>query len=402
MANQLLMIITGLITVMLVMVLLLSESLSSMSTVTLYCAVLFCVVSIFIQINLWQRSADNADTVDEEYLLSEISTKTDLTENYREWITRTVPLWKTQTDMAKGQMETGMTELTERFSDIHDRLRHAVGETHKAINGLSGGDTGLNQLISNAETQLGEIVLKLKSTFDSRNEVLKNMLELSRTTEELKSMGSEVAGIASQTNLLALNAAIEAARAGEQGRGFAVVADEVRSLSNRSGQAGANISERIVQVTEALDNTLSRAKNFAEEEGVILAEAEQVIRKVLGNFGESGNNIVSTSRSLEETSGEVTSDIAEVLVALQFQDRVSQILEQVLNDMTRMIETLDDHRLRQGDSKNVTPIDVDRWLTDMQKTYTTLEQAANHRGESSRSGPCRFFDNLFLTGETYG
>ena len=309
-----------------------------------------------------------------------------LLNNYQNLFTDLLPLWQRQTGLARGQIEQGMTDVTGRFSDIHDRLQVAITASQKTASGMSGRQ-GLSDVISTADQELNEIVLALRGAIRSRDELLGEIAKLSQITDELRAMGSEVAGIASQTNLLALNAAIEAARAGEQGRGFAVVADEVRTLSNRSGEAGASITQRISQVNETLQKTLDRTTQFAQQEARILQEAETTIQSVLAQFRDAGTQIIESAQELEQESSEVRSNVADVLVALQFQDRASQILNHVTADMEKLAATLREHRefLKQG--LKVEGLDVEGWLAAIERTYTTLEQVAVHQGADQRLGP---------------
>ena len=309
-----------------------------------------------------------------------------LLNNYQNLFRDLLPLWQRQTGLARGQIEQGMTDVTGRFSDIHDRLQVAISTSQKTASGMNGRQ-GLSDVISNADQDLNQIVLSLRGAIHSRDELLGEIAKLSQITDELRAMGSEVAGIASQTNLLALNAAIEAARAGEQGRGFAVVADEVRTLSNRSGEAGASITQRISQVNDTLQNTLDRTTQFAQQEARILQKAETTIQAVLEQFRDAGNQIIESAQELEQESSEVRRNVADVLVALQFQDRVSQILSHVTTDMEKLATTLREHQqfLQQG--MMVEGLDVKGWLAAIERTYTTLEQVAVHQGKDQRQGP---------------
>lgn len=309
-----------------------------------------------------------------------------LLENYLQLLSDLVPLWNRQTGLARSQTEQGMTDLSQRFSDIHERLQVAIETSQQTASGMSGQE-GLSQIIDSADHELNKIIDNLRSTIQSRDLMLGEISKLSQITEELRTMGTEVAGIASQTNLLALNAAIEAARAGEQGRGFAVVADEVRTLSNRSGETGSRITQRIEQVNQALESTLSTATQFAEKESQILQQAEVTISEVLTRFHGAGTQIVNSSQVLEQESAQVRANVEDVLVALQFQDRVSQILDHVMLDMDKLTQTSQQHReaLQRGDT--VPLLDVSGWLQSIQSTYTTLEQVEVHKGGNAKKGP---------------
>lgn len=315
-----------------------------------------------------------------------LASRADMDSNHMELLLALLPLWNRQTDLAKSQTEQGMTDLSQRFSDIHDRLQVAIETSAQTATGMSG-EEGLSQIITSADQALNQIVLNLRSTIKSRDEMLGEISKLSQITEELRSMGAEVAGIASQTNLLALNAAIEAARAGEQGRGFAVVADEVRTLSNRSGEAGSRITQRIELVNHSLESALTTATQFAEAESQILLEAEDTIGRVLTQFHQAGTGIVESSHVLEQESNQVRKNVADVLVALQFQDRISQILEHVMNDMNKLSETLHEQERALQSGGSAEPIDVGSWLKAIESTYTTLEQVAIHRDAATPQGP---------------
>lgn len=307
-----------------------------------------------------------------------------LVENYQKLLREILPLWQRQTELARNQLETSITELVGRFSEIHHRLQAAVASSATTASSMKG-DTGLGGVIHFANDELSQITHTLRQAIDQRDELLTEISGLSKITVELSGMSAEVAGIASQTNLLALNAAIEAARAGEYGRGFAVVADEVRTLSTRSGETGARIGRRIEQVNSALQTTLDRTAEYAAEDNTRLTKSENSIAQVLEQFQNSSESILQSAHILEQESAAVQASVEEVLVNLQFQDRVSQILGHVIDDMEKLVGAVADHETRLRHGEQVTRIDIDDWLRALQKTYTTLEQVDVHRGSSTQS-----------------
>lgn len=331
-----------------------------------------------------KRARDTAATIEQLRADQQVvHTYRPLLENYQTLLKELLPLWQRQTELARNQLETSINELVDRFSDIHQRLQAAVASSASTASSMKG-DTGLGGVIHFANNELGQITHTLRHAIEQRDELLSEISGLSKITVELSGMSAEVAGIASQTNLLALNAAIEAARAGEYGRGFAVVADEVRTLSTRSGETGARIGRRIEQVNSALQTTLDRTAEYAAEDNTRLTKSETSIAQVLEQFQHSSENILQSAHVLEQESAAVQASVEEVLVNLQFQDRVSQILGHVISDMEKLIGAIADHETRLRHGERVTLVDTNEWLQALQKTYTTLEQVDVHRGSSTQ------------------
>lgn len=304
-----------------------------------------------------------------------------LAENYQRLAQDVLPVWQRQTELAKQQIDQSIEELTAQFSGIYDRLQSSISAS-KATASSAIGDGGIHGVIEFAGLALGQLVKTLRHAMGQRDELLAEIVELSKITAELSTMGAEVAAIASQTNLLALNAAIEAARAGEYGRGFAVVADEVRTLSSRSGETGSRIGKRIEQANAALNKTLERTTAYAHEDNKRMGESEASIGQVLAKFQESGVGILNSARQLEAESTQVQSDIAEVLVSLQFQDRVSQMLGHVIGDIHKLTQYVARQNSNLANGAQIEMIDAHLWMQALNQTYTTLEQVAVHQNKT--------------------
>jgi len=174
--------------------------------------------------------------------------------------------------------------------------------------------------------------------------------------------------------MLSLNAAIEAAHAGESGKGFAVVATEVRALSNAARDTGKQITKKVGVINDALAEIGRTNEEVAARDDAAVQAADQRISAVLARFESSTAALTeSAQRSLTESSA-IKEEICESLVQLQFQDRVSQILAQVVASMTDFSE-------QAAHSGAAATAQLAREHADqMMSTYTTEEQRLNHEG----------------------
>ncbi|WP_308811814.1 methyl-accepting chemotaxis protein [Stutzerimonas azotifigens] len=286
------------------------------------------------------------------------------------------PVWADQIQAARSHSEEAINALSERFALLAGRIHASVGGNNR-----EGASSSLVGLLEDSERDLETIVDALRQALASKELLLAEVTQLSELTVQLQAMALDVANVAKQTNLLALNAAIEAARAGEAGRGFAVVADEVRKLSTLSGETGHKIGETVETVNFAIERTLSVSREYTEKDAATLERSTQVIRQVIDQFQRSAAGIVSHNERMRQESEAVGGEIADVLVSLQFQDRVSQMLGHVRADIERF-EALMSARAAQRDlGQTPDPVDSQQWLNDLARTYTMPEQHDIHSGK---------------------
>lgn len=292
-----------------------------------------------------------------------------------------VPIWSKQIENSRSQTEQAIVALTDRFSGIYNKLEETVQTSQQAAGDLAGdAQGGALVVLAQSESELTRVVNSLKATQLSRDQMLEQVRGLTGYTGELLSMAKEVAAIAAQTNLLALNAAIEAARAGEAGRGFAVVADAVRSLSSLSSDTGKKMSATVDIINSAITHLVEVADSTATNDNHSVAASEASIQHVLDRFHSLTQRLSGSTELLQQESVGIRNEISEVLIALQFQDRVSQILSHVRDNMEALHQHLQHGR---GNPEQVAQIDARAWLAGMELTYATDEQRKIHHGSNA-------------------
>ena len=280
-----------------------------------------------------------------------------------------LPLWLQHVQLARGQIKNAIDGLSSGFAELSLRLVSDApqrGQSGRAI-----------ETIQRAEFGLQKITGALLQTQQYRSLLLAEIDSIASHTHELSRMAVRVAKIADQTNLLALNAAIEAARAGEAGRGFSVVADEVRALSSESGKTGKLIRETVATVTAVIEKAQGISASFSVLEQNLVQESQELVERIMGDFSDTASVLQDSLEQLHQERAVLESEINQMVVHLQFQDRVDQIMGHVSDDMERLKLELD-ARHNEGTALP----EVADWLARLDSTYTTLEQRALHTGRS--------------------
>ena len=308
-----------------------------------------------------------------------------------------VPVWEKQIETGRSQAEHAVIELMHKFSGIVDKLDEAVAASNVSAESVESGEHGLVAVFAQSELSMKSVVDSMQATLRNKDTLLKDVGHLVQFIEQLKEMATAVAKIADQTNLLALNAAIEAARAGEAGRGFAVVADEVRKLSKLSGDTGNQISDKIELINRAITTAFESAEQSTAQDSEAITASEKAIHSVLDDFRQVTGGLVQSAGILRNASAGIQQEVAESLVQLQFQDRTSQILCHVRDSINSFPGKLRESESRFRESGHLHAPNAASVLADLERTYATSEEYANHGKTNAAKGKVKQQQNDEIT-----
>lgn len=237
-----------------------------------------------------------------------------------------------QVTAATEEISAGMEECSASVDEVNVKAINVKTAINSAVIRAKEGSVLANNIKKNAETiksETKESQSNVIQAYNTSKDKLQKAIDDSKVVYNISDMANSILSIAEQTNLLALNAAIEAARAGEQGRGFAVVADEVRKLAEESSAAVGEIQINVEKVLKAVSELSNSSEYVLQVMGKdVLKDYEKLIkvsdqyyndgetiRDVVSNFANAAEDISSSMDEISDNMGQLSTAVGEVATA---------------------------------------------------------------------------------------
>lgn len=245
-----------------------------------------------------------------------------------------------------------ISSLIQENGAVTEEISASMEEVDASVNILSEKSMDGSNISNSAKKRAKEVknsseeaIKETREIYNEKKEKMEKAIEDGKVVENIKIMMDTIGDIAGQTNLLALNAAIEAARAGEQGKGFAVVADEVRTLAEQSAEAVKNIQETISKVQNAFKASIEAGTDMLEF-------INTKVNFQLDSYGETGNKyyddsdfvsnmsdeIAAMSEEITATVGQVTEAVQNISISSQESSEKAEDIRESMKEATKAIE----------------------------------------------------------------
>lgn len=298
------------------------------------------VVAMFVLGLLWRAVALFSVGETKSQVVTDVAEERELMGEFRNLLHECAGQFSHQFEATRGEIGRVQSLLQDAIDDLtasfHGMHAQTVEQQRLSLSVTTGSEDGgeaavqFDSFVRDTSNVMQRVVDNIVGNSKLGMELVDLTDSIARHAQDVQGILSEIGAIAKQTNLLALNAAIEAARAGEAGRGFAVVADEVRDLSARTTQFSQQINALMQGMQVSVKQTETAIQNMASQDMTFALESKQQVEEIIHTMERQNMARIQALGALGGSAAEIETLVGKAITALQFQDMVSQLLGHVL------------------------------------------------------------------------
>jgi methyl-accepting chemotaxis protein len=291
------------------------------------------------------------------------------------YLERTFPVVKQLTEIVQYKSERTTHSLTDSIFSISEESKSVGHKIRDFLNEMFEGDKSLNSDILKLQRETDKLntLTGIMGKLNEENAGIINVLR--EMTQEIHLHTEEISDLADQTNVLAINASIVSARAGSHGAGFAVIAGEIQKLAAKSKGIAENIGKLVRNMSSSVKQAALLQQEKLEKSSEDLRNSQASILNVTESLSPQADKIRQSIMESEKLSEEVSHDLYEITVSMQYQDYIKQVLDHIVAILKELMTPLSELKVNMKNSGlQCTDIPIEDVKTLVGKYFTIQEE----------------------------
>ena len=346
-------------------------------------AIIAALIWQFLPPILTDTTLDEAESDRQAPVIDITDTVHAMHDEAQEHVNEQLAMIRTESQQVSDLVQNAIMQLTDSFQGLNTQSTQQATMLHSLL--LQNNDSGgLESFVDETDKLLAYFVEQVLSTSKDSMYLVHRLDDMTVRVDSVFDLLSDVRDIASQTNLLALNAAIEAARAGEAGRGFAVVADEVRKLSQKSDTFSDEISGLTMEVKQSLKEATGIVNKIVSADMNVALSGKQKVAEMSESMAAMQEHSTNVIEQTEQASNQINVMVNQAVTSLQFEDMCTQLSAHILRRLDAvsglgdLVDKLNMARMNPGllDNYRATLTELEETLAALKPKIASVEHQA--------------------------